>query len=130
VVIGLGRVGSTVGERRQRFIGRGGSVVAGIARAFLSLPATFAFVVFAFPFPIATLFTFGEEGIATTMGGFCRHIPVLLQEILLERGESTLTESGLSAPTGDIGVELGSRLNRIQKVIDSCKFGDVMLALG
>ncbi len=66
--------------------------------ALLSLLATFTFVVFAFPFALAFSlpFAFDVKRVATTRGGFSRHIPVLIQEILLERGKGALAQSSVA----------------------------------
>ncbi len=88
-------------------------MVALIASAFLSLTATFTFVSFFFSF------AFGEENVAATGGGFRRHVPILVQEILLKRGKvSSLVESGVGAPTGDVGVKLRPALDRGKDIVD------------
>ncbi len=84
---GGGRVGGTVGEGGQRGIGRSRNCIA-IMRAFLSLPATFAFVGFSFSFALSfcLVFAFDVKSFATTRGGFSGHVPILVkEEILLER---------------------------------------------
>ncbi len=73
-----------------------------VMRAFLSLPATFAFVGFAFSFAFAfgLAFAFDVKSVATTRGGFSGHVPILVQEILLERRKSALFESSVGTPGG------------------------------
>ncbi len=90
--------------------------------------ATFAFVGFAFAFSFS--FAFGEERISTTRSGFGRHIPVLSQEILLERGKCALIESGVGAPAVAVRVELRPALYRGKEIVDARKFGDVMSGTG
>ncbi len=95
-----GGVGGAIGERGQRGLGRRGDWVA-VMCAFLSLPAaTFAFFEFAFAFAFALglTFSFDVKSIATMGGGFSRHVPILGQEVLLERSKSALIKSSVSTP--------------------------------
>ncbi len=100
--------------------------------AFLSLPASFAFVGFAFSFALSfsLAFAFNVKGVSTPRGSLSRHVPVLVQEILLNRGESALIERDVGAPSGNVRVELGPGLNGRQEVVDSCEFKDVVSATG
>ncbi len=93
-------VGGAIGEGGQRGLGRRGDWVA-VMCAFLSLPAaTFAFFKFAssFAFTLGLAYSFDLKSIATTRGGFSRHVPILVQEVLLERGKSALIKSSDSTP--------------------------------
>ena len=90
--------------------------------AFLSLPAaTFAFFefAFAFAFTLGLAFSFEVKSIATTRGGFSRHVPILVQEVLLKRGKSALIESSVSTPGCNVRVELRPGLNRLRDVVSA-----------
>ncbi len=117
-----GGVGGAIGERGQRGLGRRRDCMA-VMCAFLSLSAaTFAFVefAFAFAFTLYLAFAFDVKSIATTRGGFSRHVPILVQEVLLKRGKSALIESSVSTPGCNVRVELRPGLNRRKEVVDSC----------
>jgi hypothetical protein len=55
---------------------------------------------------------------------------MLVQEILLEGGKSTLVESGIGAPTVDVRVELRPALYGSQEVFDASKFEDIVSGTG
>ena len=125
------RVGSALSERRQCRIRRRRDSVA-VVSAFLSVSAPFVFVGFAFPFSLVFALAFGcsIESVATPRGGFPWHISILIQEILLESGKSTLVKGSVGAPGGNIRVKLGPGLNRGQKVVNACEFRDVVTTRG
>ena len=118
---GVGRIASrprfgrrsALSERRQCRIRRRRDSVA-VVSAFLSVSAPFVFVGFAFPFSLVFSLAFGcsIESVTTTRGGFPWHISILIQEILLESGKSTLVKGSVGAPRGNIRVKLGPGLNR------------------
>ncbi len=57
---------------------------------------SFVFVGVPFSFAFTASFAFGGKGISTASGGFVRHVPVLIEEVLLEGGEGTLAEGVLA----------------------------------
>ena len=83
-------------------------------------PVAFFEFAFAFAFTLYLAFAFDVKSIATTRGGFSRHVPILVQEVLLKRGKSALIESSVSTPGCNVRVELRPGLNRRKEVVDSC----------
>ncbi len=110
-------------KENKRGLGRRRDCMA-VMCAFLSLPAaTFAFVdfAFAFAFTLELAFAFDVKSVATTRGGFPRHVPILVQEVLLKRGKSALSEAVcVSTPGCNVRVELRPGLDRRKEVVDSC----------
>ncbi len=96
------------------------------------MPATFAFIRFAFSFSFTLwlAFAFGVKSVATARGGFSRHVTILIQEVLLKRGESAKVESSIGTPGCNVGVELRPGLNRRDEVVNSCELGDIVSAIG
>ncbi len=101
-----------------------------VAGTFLTLTTSFSFVGFALAFPLATTFAFCVERIVTARNGFRRHVPVLIEEVLLERGESALSERGIGTPSGDICIELRPRLYCCNEVVDADEFRNIVAGTG
>ncbi len=105
-------------------------VIALVAGTFLTLATAFAFGGFLLAFSFTASFAFDGKGISTPSGGFVRHIPVLIKEVLLEGGEGTLAEGGVGTPCGDVSIELRARLNRGKKVVNAREFRNVVAGGG
>ncbi len=59
-----------------------------------------------------------------------RHVPVLIEEVFLEGGESALSKRGIGAPCGDVCIELRPRLNHGKEVINTREFRNVATGAG
>ncbi len=105
-------------------------MVAIVAGTFLALTTSFSFVGFALFFPLAATFAFGGKSISTASRALRRHVPVLIEEVLLKKGESALYKGGIDAPSGDMCINLGPRLNYCKEVVDACEFRNVVTGVG